>query len=224
MSLSLSETLVEPLDPAAEIDLLWAELGEDAARRFVAPPCRAVDPDDLPQRFHHLLVHRRHLTATLARHYGAEMRLTVLASHRRGSRYTRLIQLAPAGCATAVEHALITIDLDLLPGPTAREVVAAQLPVGQVLIRHAVHTLVAPRWFVQVDPPAVPRLRLASTPPRPRWGEFGNGRRCFGRVGRIFCDGEPAIRMLEIVSGAELHELTPSEEAADSLGQHSQAR
>jgi hypothetical protein len=221
MSLLLSETFVEPIDPPAAVKAMWASLGDDALA-FPPPPCRAVSPAEMPRRFHGLLVNRRHMTATLAHHYAAPMRLAVLASRQRDNTYTRLIQLVPQGFSTPVEHALISVELNLLPAPTAREILQGERPVGDVLVRHAIHTRIAPRWFFEVNP-RLPRLRLSTAAPAAAWTGIGDGHPCFGRVAHLFCDSEPAIRVLEIISGVDRHELAPSGETANPLGQQAKA-
>jgi hypothetical protein len=218
MSLLLSETFVAPLNPEAEIAALWAALG-DAGRALGPPACLQVDATDLPRRFASLLLHRRQMTTVLGQQYAAPMRLAVLASGLRGNLYTRLVQLRPSRFSTVVEHSLVIVDLTLLPPATGRELLKDELPIGELLIRHAVHTHVAPRWFVKVEPPLRLRMRIASATDVPRWGVGDRGQTLYGRVGRIFCDGAPAVRMIEIVTGTDRHDLIPMDEPTEPISQ-----
>lgn len=70
------------------------------------------------------------------------------------------------------------------------EILAKKLPLGAVLIKHNVLRRVKPRWFMRF-PGAGPVMSL--------FGESRHQGVAFGRIGTIYCDGQPAIEVMEIV-------------------------
>ena len=72
------------------------------------------------------------------------------------------------------------------------EILAAQTPLGRILIQHRVLREVTSEAYLRVesDDPLVARFGL----PEPRVA--------YGRLATIFCDGVPAVDLLEIVAPA----------------------
>jgi hypothetical protein len=176
-------------------DLLGAQsLLMNLCRPFVGgyfePECVVVQPEAIPHPDDDLLVHHDHMTVVLQRHHGSPMRVRVIEEHLDGDTYTRKIALLPTGRDTVVEWGICRLDLRYIPEAAKQEILAKQLPLGAVLIKHDVHRRVKPRYFVRLpESSAVLKMFDAAENREP----------VYGRLGTIYCDGEPCIELLEIV-------------------------
>jgi len=149
------------------------------------PRFRTVSPDRIPQPFRKLLVHQEHMTAILQGHYGRPVRLKVLRQRREGDCYRRQIALTLDGGRPIVEYGIVRIDLRYMPEDVRKQILGRRAPLGDVLIAHDVLRQVQPRWFLRF-PEGFAR---ADGP-------------LYGRVGTIYVQREPAIELLEVVTGA----------------------
>jgi hypothetical protein len=143
-----------------------------------------------------LLVHHEHMTVALQRFHGSPVEVQVREEHLSadGDYYTRMISLAPAASpGRVVEWGIVRLDFRYMDAAVRDEILRKQMPLGAILIKHDVHRRVKPRFFLRF-PPGGPVLRL-----------FGaaESRPVYGRLGTIYCDEEPAIELLEIVTGVE---------------------
>lgn len=148
-----------------------------------------VEPAALPAPARALLVHREHMTAVLERHFGAPVELRVLRELRGERHYARRIELTLRPRGELVEVGAVWIEMRHLPPAAAAEVLSKHVPLGEILIRHNVLRRISPRWYFEF--PAQTQIARA----------FRGGGRAYGRVGTIYCDDEPAIELLEVVSG-----------------------
>jgi hypothetical protein len=160
------------------------------------PECAVVQPEEIPHPDDQLLVHHEHMTVTLQRFHGSPVDVTVREEHLSadGDYYTRMISLAPvASPGRVVEWGIVRLDFRYMDAAVRDEILRKEMPLGAILIKHDVHRRVKPRFFLRF-PPGGPVLRL-----------FGaaESRPVYGRLGTIYCDEEPAIELLEIVTGIE---------------------
>lgn len=177
---------------AAEAEL--AELCAGLVDEQFARGCTWTDPETLIGAARDLLVHRQHMTLALQRYWGAPVNLRVLLQRWLGTTYARKIVLSRSGPGeppVIVELGLVKMDLSRVPPAAQAEILAEKAPLGDILKRHNVLTVVEPQWF----------LRLSSESPLLRYFEQEAVREAYGRVGVIHCNGHPAIRLLEIVPG-----------------------
>ena len=174
---------------------------------FVAPgtmfdaECAVVQPDEIPHPDDQLLVHHEHMTVALQRFHDSPVDVHVQAEHLSadGGLYTRKIFLTPRNDPQRpVEWGMVRLDFRYMDDAVRDEILQKQLPLGAILIKHNVHRRIKPRFFVRF-PPGGPVLGL-----------FGAAetRPVYGRLGTIYCDEEPAIELLEIVTGIEAKELS----------------
>lgn len=179
-----------PVTEAALLDLCKPFL--NGAADFV-PECAVVQPDQIPFPEDQLLVHHGHMTEVLEKHHGSPVEVHVLEEHLDpgGEFYTRKISLTPRDePQKVVEWGIVRMDFRYMEPQVRDEILAKQLPLGGVLIKHNVLRRIKPRWFLRF-PEAGPVLRLFGRPAQPG--------AAYGRVGTIYCNGEPAIELLEIV-------------------------
>lgn len=164
-----------------------------------APPgfeaeCSVVQPEEIPHPDDQLLVHHEHMTVALQRFHGSAVQVHVHEEHLgEGEQlYTRKISLTPANAPDrVVEWGIVRLDFRYMDDAVRQEILFKKMPLGAILIKHNVHRRIKPRFFLRF-PPGGPVLRLfGATEPDV----------VYGRLGTIYCDEEPAIELLEIVTG-----------------------
>jgi chorismate-pyruvate lyase len=145
---------------------------------------------DMPAPYRGLLAHTHHMTVTVEAHYGRPVDVRVLESGRNGDDYHRRIVLRLHGIDRIVQYGLVRINLALLDPAVSREVVGQKTPLGRILIEHNVLRRVEPTAFLRVEPGPTLCRHMALARPVP----------LYGRTGVIFCNDQPAIAVLEILS------------------------
>lgn len=150
-----------------------------------------VPAAQVPQPFHHLLIHHGHMTEVLRDHYKKEVHLQVQQSDFSAGTYHRRITLSAGLYGPRVELGLVRVNFAFLPAPAKQEILGQFCPLGMVLIRHQILRRVVPHHFLRL-PAASPLVRLFNLDVPPI---------LYGRIGTIFCNEQPAIELLEIVTG-----------------------
>jgi hypothetical protein len=135
------------------------------------------------------------MTKVLEAQYGRPMELEVVKQHLDDEFYTRKIILRPAGTDVIVEVGVVRLNFRFMSREVREEILKRETPLGAILIRHKVLRKVEPRWFLKF-PANAPLLAAAGA-------IFPHV--TYGRIGTIYCNHEPAIEVLEIVSGLERH-------------------
>jgi chorismate-pyruvate lyase len=191
---TLRDMSASPLRPLAECDTPREALAELCAGFKACPEmesaCVEVAPEQMPEAYRRLLVHENHMTATLQEHFRSRLDLYVLEHRDEGDLYSRRIYLARPKSTDAVELGVVRLDLRCIPEPARSEILARRAPLGAILMRHNIRRRVEPRWFL-VFPAGSAVLRWFGLT---RQGPF------YGRLATIYCDDEPAIEVLEIVT------------------------
>jgi hypothetical protein len=168
-----------------------------------SPECVIVHPDGIPVPEDQLLVHHEHMTIVLEKFHRTPVTLHVIENHLDAKYYTRMITLSAGDAGKTVELGIVRLDLSYISPRVRDEILAMKLPLGAILIKHEVHRRIKPRYFLRF--PAGGQVL----------GLFGANyaQNAYGRLGTIFCDGEPAIELLEIVTntGAEARSQQPGE-------------
>ncbi|MYA07851.1 MAG: hypothetical protein F4060_11675 [Holophagales bacterium] len=187
----------EVLAQAHDIGDLYGLFGRRAPEAVVVP--RAAVPQ--PQRA--LLDHEDHMTVTLEAHHGGVVDVDVLDRVAYDGRYARRILLR---CATGpgrgpssrpaavVMFGIVLIDFRFTTEAARREVLSEATPLGHVLIRHSRLRRISTHCLLEIEPDREMRRH------------FGLGDRVdckgspvHGRLATIFCDGRPAVELLEVV-------------------------
>jgi len=152
--------------------------------------CEAVEAEDIPQPARELLVHHRHMTATLKAHYGQDVELHVLADRLKGDQYARKILLTLPGRGDVVEFGIARLDLRFTDKEVRGAILGRAAPLGAILIGHRVLTKVTPKWYLRFGADC-PVITFFGQPPV----------EAFGRLATIHCNGDAAVELLEIVPG-----------------------
>jgi chorismate-pyruvate lyase len=150
--------------------------------------CEQIQSDGIPPEYRKLLVHNRHMTATLKAHYGQPVALHVLSHTEEVAIYQRKILLTLAD-DRVVEFGIVRLFLDVLPAPARDDVIARKLPLGEIFAQYDVLTRVEPRWY----------LRFAATSPVVQYFAPRPPHEAYGRLGVIHCNGHPAVELLEVI-------------------------
>lgn len=163
-----------------------------AASQIAVTDVHEVGPDEIPRPFHDLLVHHDHMTTKLTEHYGRPVELRILREQIEDDLYHRQIVLTPTGSNTIIECGLVRIDLSLTTEPAREAILRCDTPLGEILIEHDVLRRIEPRWY----------LRIGAQAPLLASFDCSVAFDTFGRVGTIYCNDQPAIELLEVVTGA----------------------
>ncbi|MCU0939094.1 MAG: hypothetical protein MUC86_08090 [Burkholderiaceae bacterium] len=172
------------IDAAKIVRLMLAFFGDSEV-----PQARTLAAEALPAPYRPLLAHAGHMTEVLERHHGGALRVAPYRIRREGDIYGRRIDLFAAGVDDPVMTGIMIFNLALV-APTVRdEIVSAQSPLGEILIRHRILRRVVPDAFLAFD---------ATDPLVARFGKAAN-QPAYGRLATIDCDQRPAVDLLEIV-------------------------
>jgi hypothetical protein len=123
----------------------------DAAQRPL-PEIETTDASTLSHGAYRLLVHAGDMTSKLEDFFSDQMLLRVLQREHTPAHYRREVVLHGAKSGLPVEYGAIEINLGAFPEALRGEIVAARLPLGGLLNRHAIRYRSEPRAFLRVAP------------------------------------------------------------------------
>lgn len=179
-------------DSKVKIETLLAEF-YDPATGF-AELGRCTSTSDLPSPYNELLNHHAHMTVTVESHHGEKVDVVVHRHHRHqdssGQWYVREITLKTHGSQKVVQYGIVRLNIDALAPEVWARIESRQTPLGRVLIEHSVlrEVQLCELWQITAGP-ALARLL-----------DTQQGDTVYGRTALIYCDGEPAIELLEVVA------------------------
>lgn len=180
----------ESTPPVVELDELLALFYDNPQRlgKFTAK-----SPADCPQVYQDMLAHTAHMTVTVEQRHGCEVDVEVLESDLTPTHYLRKILLRRKSDRRVVQFGIVRLALAALQPKVRDEIMAQQTPLGRVLIKHNVLREVALHglWEVVCGPDMAAAL------------ETDPGKVTYGRTALIYCDGEPAVELLEVVAAED---------------------
>jgi len=158
--------------------------------RISGEGCEPILAAELPEAYRNLLVHNDHMTRRLAEYHGAQPRLKVLHERTESDIYSRNILLICGDAEQIIEFGIVRIAMHFVPEKMREAILDRERPLGDILMTHGVLRRIEPRWYFRFEEGS------------PMEGYFGRNHRgeVFGRVGTIYCDGQPAIELLEVVT------------------------
>ena len=149
-----------------------------------------VAPDAVPPDYRRLLDHHSHMTVALESFHGTRLQLNVLAVRESNAFYARKISLARRSDGKTILFGLVRIHPYLVPAPAMEAIRQQSAPLGQLLIEYGVLREVERTQLWRVHPSA----ELCQVFELPAPAEI------FGRTALIYCNGVPAIELLEIIA------------------------
>ena len=149
-----------------------------------------VPADQVPEPYHHLLVHEYHMTVTVEAHHGSLVDVRIMERKQDQTIYARKILLALQASDRIVQFGIVRIRLDFCSPPVRDAILAGHTPLGRILINHNVLRRIEPTAF----------LRIIPGPAMMQWFGLSEPIPTYGRLALIHCDGQPAIELLEIVA------------------------
>lgn len=146
-----------------------------------------------PEPYKTLLAHNHHMTLAMESHHQSPVAVRVLAKHLEGDIYSRKIVLVKEGTDQVVQFGIVRFDLKSVSDRVRDEILGEQIPLGRILIQHNV--------FLQIDLGAI--LRITAGPGLSEALQMLQHGQTYGRLATIFCDGRPAVDLLEISAPLE---------------------
>jgi chorismate-pyruvate lyase len=149
-----------------------------------------VSAEATPDAYRKLLAHHEHMTVAVEKRHACRVNVEVLAAKQTDDYYWRKIILRRHSDRRPVLFGIPRLNLRLLDEQVRSEIVSQTAPLGRVLIEHNVLREVQLASLYRVTPgPDLCRLFDLPTPTT-----------TFGRTAFIYCDGFPAVELLEIVA------------------------
>ena len=149
-----------------------------------------VPPSELPPAADSLLNHCEHMTVTVEDFHSSEVDVDVLEEKDVNSHYCRKILLTRKTDGEVVQYGIVRLNMSTLPQAVQDQIRERKIPLGRILIRHDVMRAVRLAKLFRIE---------AGTELAERFG-VEPGTDVFGRTAWMYCNGKPAIELLEIVN------------------------
>ncbi len=145
---------------------------------------------EVPQPYRQLLDHNEHMTVTVEAHHESKVDVQVLSVQRDSTTYCRKILLSRQTDQKVVQFGIVRLHLKCLESKAREEIESESIPLGRVLIQNNVLRIVELcqlyRFECGADLAQQFGARLSTL--------------TYGRTALIYCNGEPGVELLEIVS------------------------
>lgn len=139
-----------------------------------------------------LLSHNEHMTVTVEEFQGCQVDVEVLTVLPSDTHYARRILLRRQSDGRVVLFGIVRLDFQYVTDDVRREIESRQTPLGRVLIEHNVLRQVQLVGLWKIAPGQDLRKLFSQADDSPL--------AVYGRTALIYCDGEPAVELLEIVA------------------------
>lgn len=157
--------------------------------RFSMPGHQVVDQKEFTPGARKLLVHHHHMTVTVEAYHGSPVSVRVLKKVLNGDAYTRELELICDKTGLAVLHGVVRIHLQYCKDDVRKLILAEGTPLGRILITHGVLTRIELVGLLLLSGSTLPQNWFQTT-----------GKDAPGRLAVIYCDGKPAIELLEVIA------------------------
>ncbi len=167
-----------------------SESGLERATRLRSELAVFESVESVPPPFDQLLDHHKHMTVTVEAFHGQKVDVVVHRTKRLDNWYSREITLVTQQDKKIVQYGIVRLNVDQLSEPVWSRIESETTPLGRVLIDHNVlrQVQLCGLWRVNAGPSLASIMQVE------------NGETLFGRTALIYCDGDPAIELLEIVA------------------------
>ncbi len=173
---------MNPLDELTRLTSLFDD-PMDLITEAVHVPASAT-----PEPYKTMLAHDHHMTVEMESYHRCMVNVEVLADHIEGNEYTRKIILRNSSNNQVVQFGIVRFNFNYVTPAVKEQILSRQIPLGRVLINHNVLRMIDLGAIIQIK--AGPELAKCM--------EFPEGTTTYGRLATIFCNGQPAVDLLEI--------------------------
>ena len=154
---------------------------------------REVSGDEMPTHPRQLLAHNHHMTVSVEEYHHTPVDVKVLLTDGANDTYSRKIELTRQSDGRVVQFGIVRLDLTVLEDQVRSEIESQTIPLGRALINHNVLREVKLQHLYRIEAGEVLAHSFGIEP----------GQEVFGRTAMIWCNGSPAIELLEIVGNYE---------------------
>ena len=144
----------------------------------------------MPADADRLLNHHEHMTVTIEEFHHSEVDVQVLEELNSGQHYSRKILLTRKSDGGVVQYGIVRLDMSTLPEEVQQQIRERKIPLGRILISHDVMRAVRLAKLYRIEA----GKELA------QYFDAEAGTDIFGRTAWMYCNGKPAIELLEIVN------------------------
>ncbi len=141
-----------------------------------------------PEPYHRMLVHEIHMTVTMEEYYDCAGEVVVLQTRDENGLYLRQSLLKKLGTEDVIQYGIVRFNLNYVTDPVREQILSEKIPLGRILIQHNV--------LRHIDLGAI--IQLTAGPALSRFLPMQTGETTYGRMATIFCNGAPAVDLLEI--------------------------
>lgn len=177
------------MNPIAELEQLVRQFPEPGGVPLYQS-AEHVAREATPEPYHRLLVHEHHMTVTVEAYHDCTVDVEVLESRFEDGLYLRKILLRNSRTREVVLFGLVRFNFSFVTDAVRSAILAEEIPLGRVLIQHNV--------LRHIDLGAI--IRFTAAEGLCRYLALQPGQQAYGRMATIFCNGAPAVDLLEISS------------------------
>ena len=138
------------------------------------PRAERVEPEQVPQPYHSLLVPQHDMTPTLEAFHGERIHLRVLERRLDENALWRLVDLILNGSETPVEFGAIVIYLRHFPERARDALLEGYRPLGSILADFAIPHSSCPQAFLRIHPDSYIADSLGIIDTAPLYGRRNN--------------------------------------------------
>jgi len=177
------ENQAPPPDPEALVELFYSD--KNLFGTYVEQA-----EFDLTKTARQLLAHNHHMTVTVEEYHGSLVDVKVLEARTNERFYSRKILLTRQSDDRVVQFGIVRLDLESIDALVRDEILSQQTPLGRILIQHDVLRRVelSSLW------------KITAGEDLSTCCEVPVGHNLFGRTAWIYCNGKPAVELLEVVT------------------------
>jgi len=135
-----------------------------------------------------MLDHEFHMTVTMESYHGCPVDVEVLDRRWDGDMYLRESLLRRTTDRTPIQYGIVRFNFDYVTSAVKEEIISETIPLGRVLINHNVlrHIKLGALLELEAGPTLAQTLDM-------QVGDI-----TYGRLATIFCNGQPAVDLLEV--------------------------
>ena len=148
-----------------------------------------IIPSEMPDEYRQLLAHSSHMTVTLEEFHGSNVDVHVIDRQKTSAHYSRKILLSRQSDSVRVQLGIVRLNSGFLNEKVRTEIESEDTPLGRILINHNVMRTVKLLSLWKIEPGQDLKELL----------DLSDNKPIYGRTALIYCDGVPAVELLEIV-------------------------